>query len=64
MFIYLFQNKKEALSLVRQMSHYYGQNSKDRFRYVEWFNRKPDCFSHEDLISEYNNMEKSLESEY
>ncbi|KAJ8306555.1 hypothetical protein KUTeg_017100 [Tegillarca granosa] len=57
-------NKKEALSLVRQMSYYYGQKSKDRFKYVECFNHKPDSFRHEDLIGEYNDMEKSLESEY
>lgn len=45
-------NKKEALSLVRQMSYYYGQKSKDRFKYVECFNHKPDSFRHEGHGSE------------
>ncbi|XP_071118753.1 ATP synthase mitochondrial F1 complex assembly factor 1-like [Haliotis cracherodii] len=54
--------RKDALNLVRQMSMYYSRRSGERFNLVRIFNHMPNKFNHLDVINEYQEMIKFLES--
>lgn len=59
-----FQSRPNAIKLIRQMSLYYGQGAGHLLQYISIFNNAPDKFQYSDLIQEYNNMKKFLESWY
>ncbi|XP_067677728.1 ATP synthase mitochondrial F1 complex assembly factor 1-like [Haliotis asinina] len=54
--------RKDALNLVRQMTMYYNRRSGERFNLVRIFNHMPNKFTHLDVINEYQEIVKFLES--
>ncbi|XP_046546075.1 ATP synthase mitochondrial F1 complex assembly factor 1-like [Haliotis rubra] len=54
--------RKDAINLVRQMTMYYNRTSGERFNLVRIFNHMPNKFTHLDVINEYQEMVKYLES--